>query len=137
MPALAGLLAGCSPLGALNALGPRDGGAGRVAKGLTYGPEDRQRFDLYAPTVGTNLPVVVFFYGGGWDSGAKDLYGWAAQALAARGFVVALPDYRLSPDVHFPAFIEDAAMATAAAADVAADHGGDPARLAQIVPEPG
>jgi acetyl esterase/lipase len=130
MPALAGLMAGCSPLGALNALGPRDSGAGRVAKGLAYGSEDRQRFDLFAPAGGTRLPVVVFFYGGGWDSGSRDVYGWAAQALAARGFLVALPDYRLSPDVHFPAFIEDAALATAAAADVAARHGGDPARLA-------
>ena len=129
-PALAGLVAGCSPLGALNALGPRDGGAGRVAKGLAYGADDRQRFDLYAPTGGADLPVVVFFYGGGWDSGSRDVYGWAAQALAARGFLVALPDYRLAPDVHFPAFIEDAALATAAAADVAAEHGGDPARLA-------
>jgi acetyl esterase/lipase len=129
-PALASLVAGCSPLGVLNTLGPRDSGAGRVAKGLAYGADDRQRFDLYAPGGGANLPVVVFFYGGGWDSGSKDLYGWAAQALAARGFLVALPDYRLSPDVHFPAFIEDAAMATAAATDVAPRHGGDPTRLA-------
>ncbi|MFN3815501.1 alpha/beta hydrolase [Brevundimonas sp.] len=130
MPALAGLMAGCSPLGALNALGPRDSGAGRVARGLAYGSEDRQRFDLFAPADRTDLPVVVFFYGGGWDSGSRDVYGWAAQALAARGFLVALPDYRLSPDVHFPAFIEDAALATAAVADMAARHGGDPARLA-------
>lgn len=130
MPALAGLTAGCSPLGALNALGPRDRGAGRVARGLVYGPDERQGFDLYAPDEGADLPVVVFFYGGGWDSGSRDLYGWAAQALAARGFLVALPDYRLSPDVHFPAFIEDAALATAAVADVAAEHRGDPAQLA-------
>ena len=69
MPALAGLVAGCSPLSALNALGPRDGGARRVARCLTYGPEDRQRCDLYAPTGGTNLPVGVCVSGGGWDSG--------------------------------------------------------------------
>lgn len=130
MPALAGLMAGCSPLGALNALGPRDRGAGRVARDVPYGSHARQSFDLYAPNEGADLPVVVFFYGGGWDSGSKDVYGWAAQALAAQGFLVALPDYRLSPDVHFPAFIEDAAVATAAAADVAAEHGGDPLRLA-------
>ena len=130
LPALAGLMAGCSPLGALNALGPRDPGAGRIARGLPYGDDPRQSFDLYARNGGENLPVLVFFYGGGWDSGSRDLYGWAAQALAARGFLVALPDYRLSPEVHCPAFIEDAALATAAVAEVAAQHRGDPARLA-------
>ena len=123
-------LAACSPLAALNALGPRDRGARRVAHDLPYGPEARQRLDLYAPDSGGPWPVVVFFYGGGWDSGAKALYGWAAQAIAAQGFVVALPDYRLVPEVHFPAFIEDAATATARTAALATDFGGEPARLA-------
>lgn len=129
--ALAGAAAAaCSPLAALNALGPRDRGARRVASDLPYGPGPRQRMDLYAPDGAGPWPVVVFFYGGGWDSGEKALYGWAAQAIAAQGFVVALPDYRLVPEVHFPAFIEDAAAATARAADFAAAHGGDPTRLA-------
>lgn len=130
-PTLGALAAACSPLGLLNTLGPRDRDARRIARGLTYGDHPRQAFDLYAPTgaEGT-LPVVVFFYGGGWDSGSRDLYGWAAQALASRGFLVALPDYRLVPEVRFPAFIEDAAAATARVAAVARDHGGDPSRLA-------
>lgn len=71
-------------------------------------------------------------YGGGWDSGDKTYYAWAAQALAARGFVVALPDYRLVPQVHFPAFIEDAALATAKVGEIAGQYGGDPARLGVI-----
>ena len=41
-----GALAACSPLAALNALGPRDRGARRVAHDLPYGPEARQRLDL-------------------------------------------------------------------------------------------
>jgi acetyl esterase/lipase len=73
--------------------------------------------------------VLVFFYGGGWDSGSKDVYGWAAQALAAQGFVVAVPDYRLVPEVHHPVFIQDAAAATARVAEIAATYGGDPDRL--------
>ena len=129
---LGSLAAACSPLGLLNTLGPRDRGVGRVARDLSYGDDPRQKFDLYGPqwTPGQPaLPVIVFFYGGGWDSGSRTLYGWAAQALAARGFLVALPDYRVVPQVVFPAFIEDAAAATAKAADVAAQYGGDPARL--------
>lgn len=133
-PALAAFAAACSPLGALNALGPRDGGVRRVARGLAYGDDPRQRMDILAPTATTARPwpVVVFFYGGGWDSGARSQYGWAAHALAARGFVVAMPDYRIVPQVHFPAFIEDAAAATARAGAVAGAYGGDSARLGVV-----
>lgn len=128
-PALGALAAACSPLGLLNAVGPRDRGVRRVARSIPYGDHARQTLDLYAPDGATNLPTVVFFYGGGWDSGSKDLYGWAAQALAAQGFVVALPDYRVVPEVVFPSFVEDAAAATARAAELVSDKGGDPARL--------
>ncbi|WP_312736468.1 alpha/beta hydrolase [Brevundimonas sp.] len=128
-PTLGLLASACSPLGLLNALGPRDTGVRRVARDLAYGDDPRQRLDVYAPKSGGPYPTLVFFYGGGWDSGSRDLYGWAAQALAAQGFVVALPDYRLVPQVVFPAFIEDAAAATAKAADFVGGYGGDPARL--------
>ena len=131
---LGALAAGCSPLGVLNGLGPRDRGARRVARGLPYGDGRRRTLDVWAPTRPTAQarPVLVFFYGGGWNSGDKDLYGWAAQALAARGFVVMVPDYRLVPGVHFPAFVEDAAAATAFAGRIAGEHGGDPARIGVI-----
>ncbi|QTN19671.1 alpha/beta hydrolase [Brevundimonas sp. AJA228-03] len=128
---LASVAAAFSPLAVLNAIGPRDPGVRRVARDVAYGEDPRQTFDVFAPTApaGARRPVLVLFYGGGWDSGSKDVYGWAAQALAARGFVVALPDYRLVPEVHFPTFVEDAAAATAKVAEVAATCGGDPARL--------
>ena len=133
-PALGALAAACSPVGLLNKFGPRDAGVTRVAQGLPYGDDPRQRFDLHAPsnTGARSLPTLVFFYGGGWDSGARTDYGWAAQALAARGFVVAVPDYRLVPDVLFPAFIEDAAAATAAVAAAVGGHGGDAGRLGVV-----
>jgi acetyl esterase/lipase len=132
---LGGLAAACSPLGLLNSLGPRDSGARRVARDESYGDDPRQKMDIYAPTgasAAQPVPTLVFFYGGGWDSGSRDVYGWAAQALAAQGFVVALPDYRLVPEVRFPGFIEDAAKATARAADLVPSLGGDPDRLGVI-----
>lgn len=131
-PALGALAAACSPLGLLNSLAPRDAGAGRTARDLAYGDHPRQRFDLYAPTGAGPWPVLVFFYGGNWDSGERGLYGWAAQALAARGFLVAVPDYRLVPQAHFPAFVQDAARATARVGQVARDHGGDAGRLGVV-----
>lgn len=134
VPVLGALAAACSPLALLNGLGPRDGGVRRVAKGLSYGSDARQTMDVFAPTARADgpRPVVVFFYGGGWDSGSREVYGWAAQALAAKGFVVFVPDYRIVPEVHFPAFIQDAAAATAEAGKLAAQYGGDPERLGVI-----
>lgn len=131
--ALAGLASSlavaCSPLGVMNALSPRDRTARRVARDIAYGDDPRQGLDLYAPDGEGPWPVVVLFYGGGWDSGSKDLYGWAAQALASQGFLVALPDYRIVPEVHFPAFVEDATAAVVHVRRIAGDHGGDPDRL--------
>lgn len=131
-PLVGALVAGCTPLVLLDRFGPRDRGARRLAHDIPYGEDPRQTLDVYGPPDAPrhSLPVVVFFYGGGWDSGSKADYGWAAQALAARGFLVVLPDYRLVPQVHFPAFIEDAAEATARAAAIADDYGGDPGHLA-------
>jgi acetyl esterase/lipase len=128
-PVFGAALAGCSPLALLNRLGPRDRGARRVAHDLAYGADPRQRLDLWAPDGPGPWPTLVFFYGGNWSSGSRELYGWAAQALAARGFLVAVPDYRLVPEVRFPAFVEDAAAATVRTAALAPRYGGDPARL--------
>lgn len=48
--AAAGLaLGGCSALGAFNALIPQDGGTTLVARNLAYGPNPRQKLDIYAP----------------------------------------------------------------------------------------
>lgn len=133
-PALGLIAAACSPLTLLNALGPRDRGVQRVARDLAYGDDPRQRLDIHAPTETSERPwpVLVFFYGGGWDSGERGQYAWAAQALAARGFVVATPDYRIVPGVQFPAFIEDAAAAAAHVGQVAGRYGGDASRLGVI-----
>lgn len=126
---MGGLAAACSPLSLFNTLGPRDRGAAKIGSGLRYGDDPRQTMDVYAPVGAADLPMLIFFYGGGWDSGSKDVYGWAAQALAARGFVVFVPDYRVVPQVHFPSFIEDAAAATGRAGELAATYGGDAGRL--------
>lgn len=132
--AAAALLAGCnnlSTLNRLNALTPGDGGVDKVIDGTAYGTDPRQRLDVYAPRhAGRSLPVVVFFYGGGWNSGDRGNYGFAARAIAARGFVVVVPDYRLVPAVRFPAFVDDAAAALRWTVDHVAASGGDPRRIA-------
>lgn len=128
----AGLAAGyfLAPLQTFDTLVPKDSGSRKVASGLTYGDNPRHRLDVYTPAGGgTNLPVIVFFYGGSWNSGTRTGYHFAGRALAARGFVVVVPDYRLVPEVRYPGFVEDAAMAVRWTQANVAEHGGDPARI--------
>lgn len=129
--ALASGAAACSPLRAFSTLTPKDPGVRQVARGLSFGPHPRQALDLYAPSkpAGTGLPLVVFFYGGSWRDGSRGEYGWVGRALAAQGFLTAVPDYRLVPEVRFPTFVEDGAAAVAKARAEAARYGGDPDRV--------
>ena len=134
--AAAALLAACSnltTLNTLNSLTPGDGGVTKVATDVPFGPDPRQQLDIYAPKAGAKpLPVIVFFYGGSWKMGSRKDYGFAAKALAARGFVVVVPDYRLVPQVRYPAFVEDGASAVAWTQAHAAQYGGAPGKIATM-----
>ncbi|MEO6199185.1 MAG: alpha/beta hydrolase [Sphingomicrobium sp.] len=124
--------AGCSALTTFDTLVPKDGGVMVAAKDVAFGPGDRQRLDVYRPaalTPGKPLPIIVFFYGGSWKTGSKEGYSWVARALAARGFVVVIPDYRLYPSVNYPAFLEDNAAAVRWTIAHSGEFGGDPKRL--------
>ena len=126
------LLAGCSPLKTFNMLTPKDGGTARVVKDARFAGGERGRLDVYAPrdiAAETRLPVIVFFYGGSWREGDKDGYEFAGRALAAQGFVVVVPDYRLVPEVRFPDFLEDGAAAIRWVRTNIRAHGGDPDRI--------
>lgn len=133
LTALSALAAACSPLGALNGvnrLTPGDGGVKRIVTGAAFGSDARQRLDVWAPeNAAANLPVIVFYYGGSWNSGDREGYGFAARALAARGFLVVVPDYRLVPQARWPAFVQDGAAAIKWVAANIAGHGGDLARI--------
>lgn len=112
-----------------NALMPKDTGSRRIATGIRYGEDPRQTLDLYAPRKAGSHPVMVFFYGGAWESGHRHGYGFAARALATKGFVVVVPDYRLVPAVRYPGFVEDGAAAVRWARAHAAEYGGDGERV--------
>ncbi|WP_206020407.1 alpha/beta hydrolase [Rhodovarius crocodyli] len=121
------LASACSPVTLLNAVAPSAGV--RVAKDIAYGPLPRHRLDVYAPMDARGAPVVVFYYGGGWEAGDRAMYHFLGAAMAAEGMVCVIPDYRLFPEVRFPTFIEDGATALAWAKREATAQGGDPARL--------
>jgi acetyl esterase/lipase len=124
---LAVVLAGCSALDMLDAITPA-GGYSREAN-VPFGAHPRQRMDVYAPSDARNAPVLVFWYGGSWRRGERTQYRFVAEALVREGYVVVLPDYRLTPEARFPDFVDDAALAVAWVAANAQRFGGDPARI--------
>ena len=129
--ALAGgtvLLAACNPVSVINVLVPSSTYDARLD--LPYGPGIRQRLDVYLPRDASGpAPVIVFFYGGNWNSGKRSDYLFVGEALASRGFVAVLPDYRLYPEVRFPEFLDDCAQAVRWSFENIAQFGGDPQRV--------
>ena len=113
-----------------NALVPKDAGAMRLAKGVAYGPDPRQKLDIYAPSAAKGpLPILLFVNGGSWNDGARGNYEFAGRAFAARGYLTLAIDYRLMPESPFPSFVQDAALAIAWAEKHGAEHGGNPTRI--------
>ena len=123
-------LAAWSPLSALNALARSD--TYRLDEGIAYGPLPRQRLDVYTPTAPApspaGWPVVIFFYGGSWNTGERAEYRFVGAALAERGILTIVADYRLYPEVRYPEFLHDSALALAWGLDHGKRLGGDPRR---------
>lgn len=128
---LAAGVAGCSATDLLNATVSDDDVA--ETTDIRYAAGERHTLDLYQPRrIGGGLPMIVFLYGGGWNSGNKGMYAFVARPLVRRGFVVAVPDYRLYPQVQFPAFLQDNAAAVAWAFAHASEIGADPGRIVLV-----
>ncbi|MCW5722969.1 MAG: alpha/beta hydrolase [Devosia sp.] len=107
-----------------------DAGTAKVGDAIPYADGPRHRLDVYAPEQrGAPAPVVFFIYGGGWNRGERSDYQFVGRALASRGFVTVIADYRLVPEVRYPAFLEDNANALRWVQDNIANYGGDPNRL--------
>ena len=83
----------------------------RIARAIAYGEHPRQAMDIYSPIGQSSAPVIVFSYGGSWQTGARADYRFIATLLAAHGYVVAVPDYRIYPPTCFPGFVEDTTRA--------------------------
>ena len=73
--------------------------------------------------------VVIFYYGGNWDSGDRDDYKFVGEALSAQGFVVVIPDYRVYPEVLFPELMADPASAAKWVKANINQYGGNPNKV--------
>ena len=133
---LAGLLAlvtlaACAPLSLLNGVARASGGYS-LQTDVMYGPNPRQALDVYTPTTRApagGWPLAVFFYGGSWNSGSRADYAFVGISLAARGVLTVVADYRLYPEVRYPAFLEDSAQALAWGLQQAQQRGANPKRV--------
>jgi len=120
---LALALARCAPVDVLNAITPTGGVT--MTQDIAYGDADRQKLDIYQPDDRAHHPVIMFIYGGAWNSGSKSMYPFVAATLARRGNIVVVPDYRLYPKVKYPVFLRDCAKAFAWTVAHAASLRGD------------
>jgi acetyl esterase/lipase len=97
---------------------------------LSYGSDNRQSLDIYrAKNSQKKLPVVMFIHGGYWSAGEKEQYRFVGETLAKQGYLAAVINYQLFPQVRFPVFIEDAALALAWLHEHVAEYSGDPQQL--------
>lgn len=94
------------------------------------------QLDLYLHRArGAPKPLILWVHGGGWSrgdargSGAFADFPAVLAGLAARGYVVASVDYRLSGEARFPAQIQDVKAAIRYLRAHAGDYGIDPARV--------
>ncbi len=115
------LLVGCSPTKVLNVLN-HDFGACKQ-KNVVFDAERELKADFYytakspqcaddatpSSEVTSNVvvPTIVFIYGGSWRSGDKANYRFVANFFTKHGFNVAIPNYRLYPEVGYPEFVRD------------------------------
>ena len=95
------------------------------------GPGGELPLRLYRPASERPLPVLLYFFGGGWVLGTIDTADGISRSLAnASGALVAVVGYRLAPEHPFPAAIDDCYAAVRWVAEHSGEIGADPARIA-------
>ena len=101
----------------------------QLTQSIAYAERSRHRLDVCRPRGAAAAPVIIFFYGGAWQGGYKELYRYVAKALARRGYVAVVPDYRIYPEACYPDFLDDGAQVVRWVKDNIARFGGDPDKL--------
>ncbi len=96
---------------------------------IAYGPDERQKLDLYLPDAGTTAPVLMFMHGGYWVIGHKDLLGFMAPALTQAPAILVSAGYRLAPGAKHPEQVDDCRAALKWVYENISGYGGDPERL--------
>jgi len=103
---------------------------------FSFVDEKRRRrltLDVYRPEkADTPSPVIVMFFGGGWQNGRPGLFAPLGQRLAQLGYVTVVPEYRLSGEAPFPAAVHDCKAAVRWIRKYAKRFNADPQRITTI-----
>lgn len=93
--------------------------------------KERCKLDLYLPAKRVAFATLVWFHGGGLTGGSKEsaVMKRLGTSLAEEGIAVVVPNYRLSPKVKYPAYVDDARAAVAWTLKNVPQHGGDAKRV--------
>lgn len=89
--------------------------AGQADLDIPYGPAERNRLDLFHPE-GTPRGLAVFVHGGFWKAFDKSSWSHLAAGPLAHGFSIAMPSYRLCPEVRISEIAEEIGAAIGEAA---------------------
>ena len=123
----------CTKAGLFVANLPAKLGQNTIKENIPFAENSAQTLDIYLPAEQSegaqSLPVVVFFYGGSWEDGNKEMYQFIGDAFANQGYITVIADYRKYPDIAFPTFVEDGAKAVAWTYNSIENYGGDKNKL--------
>jgi len=95
---------------------------------ISYGPENVQKLDIFAPE-GDSLPVLIDIHGGGWRGGSKDGRSMVAEAITGAGALWVPIDYGLAPDYRMDQIVDHVRTALAWVYNNIAGQGGDPNKI--------
>ncbi len=73
---------------------------------ISYGANARQSWDLF-PATDPRAPCLVFIHGGYWQMNTRETFAVLAEGVAAHGWSVALPGYRLAPEATLTDIVGD------------------------------
>jgi len=108
-------------------------GGVKVTKDIAYGSHPRQKLDIYQSPGKSNLPIMVFFHGGGYNRGERDynpmVHANILTYFARNGFLGINADYRLAPEFAWPTGGEDVRSVVEWVKKNAAQYGGNPDRI--------
>lgn len=120
-------MSSCTQMGLFLANVPAKFANHQIEKNIAYGDDSWQKLDIYIPQTKNDvqLPVIVFFYGGSWEDGSKEMYPFIAKNFTDKGYITVIADYGKYPTIKFPTFVEDGAEAVAWVYNNIEQYGGD------------
>ncbi|MBK9718839.1 MAG: alpha/beta hydrolase fold domain-containing protein [Saprospiraceae bacterium] len=89
----------------------RVNGQGTSIKNISYGPDSSQKFDYWQANAFSSSPVVIYFHGGAFRSGDKELserHEWVKNSFLSKQVSFISSNYRFSKTTRIDSIFQDA-----------------------------